>query len=705
MGDFASYLLALLVTFTGVFAYYSVVEDNIIRFSSLAFILVGHIFSYLFRESKNRKFYSNLILICLVFLLVMEKIKGSGVLLSPIEARGEIGLIVGAYLLWLVVMRSFTLFNTNYLAFSIIPSMGFLGLICSYNVNPEMFLYILLFFLSSVLLLCFHSYEVEGGSCPPLGRATFSSAFGARGRPGKRTTLALLILGFYIFFSALPFSFFFLVPLRTATFLVPTPPMLFPLRSRFYGELPFFSNYWIGNIVQLGGPMPIGEEVVVEVKTDTPLPLRATTYDYFTGMYWTKTHPDPKQVNLQGNRYQKRPIDPSSPIIRQEITLKQVFFAPLTLPNPYRLPYFPFMLPFLRPVYLLAPLEFCEVIIRSNPSPLGLLEDRDSSLLLIPRGTWPSYEVIAQPNTHWEEEDLSIYLQTVYSPRISALSKKIAEPYHSEEEKAWAIQDFLQRNYFYKLRGNYPSGANAVEWFLFKSKKGDCNFFASAMCIMLREIGIPARVVVGYVPSEYDEEKGAWIARQKDGHMWVEAYIKGKGWCTFDPTPAGEHVPLLTALLERLQYFIGLRKRTLLPLSLFFISIIVLLLLVVMDAQISLRKRRTSPEETLINLYLLLCKKLARGKDAPSRPPKADEMDTRPKGACPIRRESDTLREWFFSAYPFLPPSCREKLGRITDICEKVCYYKDVPSGDLNWAIETLRRILREKEWKKTSIY
>lgn len=681
MGDFALYLLALLVTFTGVFAYYSVVEDNIIRFSSLALISVGHVFSYLFRDSKNRRFYSNLILICLVFLLAMEKIKGSGVLLSPIEARGEVGLIVGAYLLWLVVMRSFTLFNPNYLAFSIIPSMGFIGLICSYNVNPEMFLYILLFFLSSVLLLCFHSYEVERSGRPPLGRATISSALGGR---GKESTLTLLTLGFYIFLSALPFSLFFLVPLRTATSLLPTPPMFFPLRSRFHGELPFFSNYWIGNIVQLGGPMPMGEEVVVEVKTDTPLPLRATTYDYFTGMYWTKTRSDPKQVNLQGNRYQRHPIDPSSPIITQEITLKQVFFAPLTLPNPYRLPYFPFMLPFLRPVYLLVPLEFCEVRIRSNPPPLGLLEDRDSSLLLIPRGSWPSYEVIAQPNIHWKEEDLSIYLQTVYSPRISALSKKIAEPYHTEEEKAWAIQDFLQRKYSYALRESYPSGANAVEWFLFESKRGDCNFFASAMCIMLREIGIPARVVVGYVPSEYDEEKGAWIARQKDGHMWVEAYIKGKGWCTFDPTPTGQHAPLLTALLERLHYFLELHKRTLLPLSLFFISVMVLLLLVVTDAKISLRRRKASLERMLINLYLLLCKRL---------------------GACPVRRESDTLREWFLSACPFLPPSFREELERITDICEKVCYYKDVSSEDLNWAIETLRRMLREKEWKKNSTY
>jgi len=75
--------------------------------------------------------------------------------------------------------------------------------------------------------------------------------------------------------------------------------------------------------------------------------------------------------------------------------------------------------------------------------------------------------------------------------------------------------------------------------FLFVRKQGHCEYFASAMAIMLRTLGIPARIVNGFRGAEFNDITGSYLVRARDAHSWVEAYIPGIGWTTFDPTPAG----------------------------------------------------------------------------------------------------------------------------------------------------------------------
>jgi protein-glutamine gamma-glutamyltransferase len=75
--------------------------------------------------------------------------------------------------------------------------------------------------------------------------------------------------------------------------------------------------------------------------------------------------------------------------------------------------------------------------------------------------------------------------------------------------------------------------------FLFVRKQGHCEYFASSMVIMLRTLGIPARIVNGFRGGEFNDLTGSYLVRARDAHSWVEAYIPGYGWTTFDPTPAG----------------------------------------------------------------------------------------------------------------------------------------------------------------------
>jgi protein-glutamine gamma-glutamyltransferase len=79
-----------------------------------------------------------------------------------------------------------------------------------------------------------------------------------------------------------------------------------------------------------------------------------------------------------------------------------------------------------------------------------------------------------------------------------------------------------------------------LAYFLFTRRSGHCEFFAAAMTVMLRDIGIPARYVGGFLPGEYNDVGGDWIVRASDAHTWVEVFFPGYGWMTFDPTPPGD---------------------------------------------------------------------------------------------------------------------------------------------------------------------
>lgn len=81
-----------------------------------------------------------------------------------------------------------------------------------------------------------------------------------------------------------------------------------------------------------------------------------------------------------------------------------------------------------------------------------------------------------------------------------------------------------------------PGGARAVDYFLLQSHQGYCEYFASAMGVMLRHLGLPARLVSGFGKGQFDEKHG-YVVRAQDAHTWVEVYFPGYGWVEFEPTP------------------------------------------------------------------------------------------------------------------------------------------------------------------------
>lgn len=120
--------------------------------------------------------------------------------------------------------------------------------------------------------------------------------------------------------------------------------------------------------------------------------------------------------------------------------------------------------------------------------------------------------------------------------RVRDLAVEITSSANNDYDRAKAIEEYLSKNYEYTLKpGDTPEDRDFVDYFLFDLKKGYCTYYASAMTVLARSIGIPTRYVEGYaLPRE--STSGIYKVRNKQAHAWVEVYFEGFGWMTFEPT-------------------------------------------------------------------------------------------------------------------------------------------------------------------------
>ncbi len=122
------------------------------------------------------------------------------------------------------------------------------------------------------------------------------------------------------------------------------------------------------------------------------------------------------------------------------------------------------------------------------------------------------------------------------SSEIDVLAKEVGGE-GSARDQAQRIEQYLARNFTYTLDLVGSQTENPVDDFLFRTRRGHCEYFASSMVLMLRSLGIPARFTTGYLGGDYSPFEGYYVVRQSDAHAWVEAYLPDVGWTTFDPTP------------------------------------------------------------------------------------------------------------------------------------------------------------------------
>jgi len=168
-----------------------------------------------------------------------------------------------------------------------------------------------------------------------------------------------------------------------------------------------------------------------------------------------------------------------------------------------------------------------------HPLPEGLHYDVYSLLESRPEAASP---IVPAPVLPLAARERALQLPLI-DQRIPVLARTFTAGAATDLERARAIESSLRTDYGYTLDLPDRDVVDPLAFFLFTRKKGYCEYFASSMAIMLRSIGIPSRLATGFQSGIYNPVSDQWLVRASDAHSWVEAWIPGRGWTTFDPTP------------------------------------------------------------------------------------------------------------------------------------------------------------------------
>jgi transglutaminase-like putative cysteine protease len=315
-----------------------------------------------------------------------------------------------------------------------------------------------------------------------------------------------------------------------------------------YRREPAFITF--GRAMRFGGAVQLSDAPVMDVESTRGRYWRVMVFHEYIGAGWNNTDVDTILIDENSEQLAQVGLDLRTEVT-QTITLQQDLGPQGTIAGAAQ------------PVRVTLPLRAVVSILPSEaetssppettPVPSAL---RDPSVLYSrePLRAEQSYQVVSSM-TRADEESLRNagteypdwviprYLQLPESvpERVALLAEQITVGRETPYDKATAIERYLRDiPYNEQIEGPAPE-QDGVDYFLFESREGYCEYYASAMVVMLRSVGVPARYVEGF--SQGQREEGVYRVLEKDGHAWPEVYFPAYGWVEFEPT-AGEPVLL-----------------------------------------------------------------------------------------------------------------------------------------------------------------
>lgn len=178
----------------------------------------------------------------------------------------------------------------------------------------------------------------------------------------------------------------------------------------------------------------------------------------------------------------------------------------------------------------------------------GLRYDGDEGVGLV-YTAWVPRGVVMAPYQHRGENSARFIrrytqLPRDLSPEVRSLAERITHGVSEPIERARAVERYLLGGYRYTLRLESGDAARPLEDFLFRTRAGHCEYFSTAMAVLLRAVGVPTRNVTGFLGGTWNRYGRFYAVHQGDAHSWVEVYDPRVGWLTFDPTPPAATVGL-----------------------------------------------------------------------------------------------------------------------------------------------------------------
>ena len=359
-------------------------------------------------------------------------------------------------------------------------------------------------------------------------------------RNPEAARLPFVAVGLLLLIFALALPLFLIAPRSGAAALTRSGGGL----SNFIG---FSENVTLGQIGTLKQDDGLVMRVRVVDPTSRELRWRGVALDEFTGKAWKKS----------SQARQSRPINDRGGGLFQfgtaqsinRLTRQTFFLEPLESPVLFAAP---------QAVAVQGDLPFVRV------DEEGSVQSRRRDFERI---MYTAVSDINEPRMDELREDRNPYPLAFYrylqlpdyvDPRIETLATAIVLRANASNryDIAKAIEAHLQTQYAYSLDMK-AGGPDPLADFLFNVKAGHCEYYSTAMAVLLRTRGIAARVVNGFLPGEYNETAEAYTVRQSDAHSWVEVYFpQTRSWVTFDPTPsAGRTEPVRTGITAQLQKY------------------------------------------------------------------------------------------------------------------------------------------------------
>ena len=266
-----------------------------------------------------------------------------------------------------------------------------------------------------------------------------------------------------------------------------------------------------------------GNPIVFYVRSEQPIYLKARIFDHFDGSRWTAT------LNIE----RKRLLEYGELVLTEddaEIAEEQIVEVEVEVDLSDEVPL----------ADRVSRLRFPSTVLSVDPR--GLVRAPSA----LKRGTaysfshHPVYYQRRPTSKPLEPAKLTLnkQLPEQFDPAILDLALEVTRGKTSFYDRALAIEAHLQTEYAYSLQSAFESqNFTPLSDFLFNTKSGHCEYFASAMAMMLRSIEIPARLVTGFAVHHYNPLTGLYEVRALHGHAWVEAWIEDAGWVSFQPTP------------------------------------------------------------------------------------------------------------------------------------------------------------------------
>ena len=267
----------------------------------------------------------------------------------------------------------------------------------------------------------------------------------------------------------------------------------------------------------------ISNALLLYVRSDTPVYLRGSVYDRLEGNQWVQTLYANNIIQLKEDHFKL-----SKDITQKDENRVTVFHTKDSPKN--KIIYTP---------HSPSVLEFPgNIITRDAYSTLyapKVIEDKSFYSTQVSLNKFDSRTIL---NTELHNKEAYLQIPDSVTPRLTTLAKEVTTQFNSPYEKAKALEKFLYTNYNYTIETVFHSyDGDILETFLFDKKYGHCEYFATSMTMMLRSIGVPSRLVTGYVASTYNPLTGYYEVRPINGHAWSEAWIEPFGWIMFEPTP------------------------------------------------------------------------------------------------------------------------------------------------------------------------